>query len=126
MKTYNYYKDALRGYLLDLLFTLVAYLSGHKLTHAEEDTAELTNNRKGLRVSFIFNGQVHEVVLPYNPYRLSHRKVVVIGAKNGEKLLETSSKLPGLDDFLFTKETLEHIYDERIETIDFEMDEFDD
>lgn len=126
MKSYNYYKDLLRGFLLDLLFALVGYLSSHKLTHAEEDTAELTDNRKGLRISFTFNGQVQEIVLPYNPYRLTHRQVVVVSAKTGEKLIDAPSKIPGLDDFLFSKEALEHIHDQKIETVDFESNEFDD
>lgn len=126
-KFVSHYQDALRTFCLDLLFKLIGWLSHHKLSHAEEDTAELTDNRKGLRIGFTFGGQQHEITLPYNPYRLSHRKIIAKETPESDPVLEQMTSLPGLDDFLFTREHLEHIYDRKLGVVEFETsEEFDD
>lgn len=122
----DYFRDLLRNYSLDVLFRIVGYLSQHKLSHAAEDTAELTDNRKGLRVSFTFHGRVQEITLPYDPYRINHRRVIVTEVNKTIPLLDTVSCVPGLDDFIFTKEAQGYIHDREIETVAFEENEDDD
>jgi hypothetical protein len=122
----DYYKDTVRNLSLDVLFRLVGYLSHHKLSRSEEDTAELTDNRKGLRIGFTFRGQRAEIVLPYNPYRINHRKVVVQAEGEEVPLIEEVSAVPGLDEVIYSKEALEHIYERKIETVGFEDNEDDD
>jgi len=128
-KFVSHYKDILKKYCLDLLFKLIGWLSHHELSHAEEDTAELTDNRKGLRIGFTFAGQQHEITLPYNPYRLSRRRIIAkeFCTDYSEPIIDQMSSLPGLDDFLFTREHLEHIYERMLDVIEFETsEEFDD
>jgi hypothetical protein len=122
----DYYRDLFRNFSLDVLFRLVGYLSQHKLSHVEQDTAELTDNRKGLRISFTFRGQPTEITLPYNPYRLNHRRIVVREPGCEDPLLDTTSAIPGLDEVLYSKENLEHIYGKSVESVGFEENEDDD
>jgi hypothetical protein len=122
----DYYKDTMRNYSLDVLFRLVGYLSQHKLSRSEEDTAELTDNRRGIRIGFTFRGQPTEIILPFDPYRISHRRVVVRENESEDPLIDTVSSIPGLDDLIYSKENLEHIYGKQIESVGFEDNEDDD
>jgi hypothetical protein len=107
---WQYYKEGLREFTLDCLFKMIGYLSGHSLVHVETDTAELVNDRRGLKINFVFGGQVREITLPYNPYQIDYKEYVVY--LEGEELPKANliSTIPGLDSFLFSKEVLSKIY----------------
>lgn len=106
----SYYKDELRNLTLDLLFKGVGYLSGHNFVHVHEDTAELVQDRRGLKISFIFGGQSHEIILPYNPYRIDNKEYVIYSDDDELPIANIRSTLPGLEEYLFNKEILGKIY----------------
>jgi hypothetical protein len=122
----DYYKDTARNYSLNILFKLVGYLTQHKLSRSEEDTAELTDNRKGLRIGFTFRGQPLEIILPFDPYRINHRKIVAWEEEEELPFIQTVSKVPGLDDVLYSKKAIEHIYGKKVKNVIFEETEDDD
>lgn len=106
----SYYKEVLRNTVLDSLFKGVGYLSGHNFVHVQEDTAEFVHDRRGLKVSFVFGGQVHHIVLPYNPYRIDQKEYVLYADEDELPIANLRPTLPGLDESLFTKEVLSRIY----------------
>jgi hypothetical protein len=120
---FSYYKEELRNLTLDLLFKAVGYLSGHNFVHVQEDTAELVHDRRGLKISFVFGGQSHKIVLPYNPYRIDHREYVVYSEDDSLPIANIRSTLPGLEECLFNKENLEKIYSKPISRVQSVMDD---
>ena len=112
-----WFVEYIREKVLDYLFVMVGYLSSHKMVHVEEDTAELVQDRRGLKIKFVFGGRVREIVLPYNPYRILTSEYAV--TCKGEELpfMDLVSTIPGLDDVVFNKENLSKIYGREIESV---------
>lgn len=128
LATLSYLKGTLRNLCLDFVFRVIGFLTDIRLScKNEEDTAELTDNRRGLRVWFTFQGQSHVIVLPYNPYRLSRRRIIFRKDLSSDPIIDEVSSLPGLDDFLYNRETLEYIHDVTLGFLDLETSsEYDD
>jgi hypothetical protein len=106
----SYLGRTLKLYTLQMLFTIVAMLSGSRLQgDVSEDTAFLSEDRRSISVGFVLHGVHHKVDLPYNPYSIESLEFKVY---NGEdKLLGMHyTTCPGLQDFLFHPEALNHIY----------------
>jgi hypothetical protein len=119
----SYCAEELRNLTLDLLFKGIGYLSGHKFVHVQEDTAELVHDRRGLKISFVYGGQPHSVVLPFNPYKIEHREYVVYAEGEDLPLANLCSSLPGLDDVLFSKETLGKVFSCTIDRVESNFEE---
>lgn len=115
--TLYHYKNHLRNYVLNQLFNIIGWLSNTNMTDVEEESAELVNDRRGLKIDLIFGGLQHTIVLPYNPYKLSHNKFIVKDKITGEILSEGASTLPGLDDFIYTAPIQGKIYNRDVEVI---------
>jgi hypothetical protein len=111
-------KEDIRNFTLDLLFKGVGYLSGHNFVHIQEDTAELVHDRRGLKISFVFGGQPHDIILPYNPYRIEKKEYVLYAEDDELPIANLRPGLPGLDESLFTKEVLSRIYARTITRVD--------
>jgi hypothetical protein len=118
-----YYREELRNLSLDLLFKSIGYLSGHSFVNVHEDTAELVQDRRGLKITFVFGGQQHSIILPYNPYKINCTEYIVFEDHEDHRHMHLHSTIPGLDDILFTKENLSKIYGCNIEQIVSNTDE---
>lgn len=102
------------------LFTAVAYLSNVNLeTRPKRETATLSNDRKSLEVSFVFQGKEHIVKLPYNPYRIQSSDVKIYD-KEGKLMSIHYTTCPGLQDFLFKDDVLTHFYGDVIGKVEID------
>jgi hypothetical protein len=112
--------------VIGLLFLIIAYLTEQRLTlDVAEDTASLSNDRRSLEVPFVFHGRKHVVHLPYNPYRIVSSDVKVYDQE--DNLLNIhSTTCPGLEDFLFHPEALNHMYSGKVGKVVVESDDYDD
>lgn len=106
--------DYIRTNVLRLLFFLIAHLTEQRLCmDFMEDTARLADNRKSLEIPFVFQGKQHTISLPYNPYRIESSDVKVFDSS--DNLLNVHyTTCPGLQDFLFHPEALNHIYSGKV------------
>lgn len=106
--------DFVRLNLLRFLFFLIAYLSEQRLCmDFVEDTAKLSDTRKSLEIPFVFQGKRHTINLPYNPYRIESSDVKVYDSE--DNLLDIHyTTCPGLQDYLFHPEALNHIYSGKV------------
>jgi hypothetical protein len=108
---FTYLGKALRLRTLQLLFTVVAMLSGTTLNaEATEDTAVLSEDRKSLSLSFVLHGTRHSIDLPYNPYRIESSEIKVYD-EEGNFVDSHYTTCPGLQDFLFHQVVLDYIYE---------------
>lgn len=106
--------DFARLSILRFLFFLIAYLTEQRLCmDFVEDTAKLSDNRKSLDIPFVFQGRQHTISLPYNPYRIQSSDVKVYDSE--DNLLNVHyTTCPGLQDYLFHPEALNHIYSGKV------------
>lgn len=120
-----HYKNLFKNFTLSLLFSLIGWLSNTTLIDVAMDTAELVNDRRGLKIQFILGGISHSVVLPYNPYKMNHDTVSILDKETGELLHKEVSSLPGLDDVLYTAPFQGRIYRRNVDVI-FDKNDYDD
>lgn len=106
--------DFLRLKTIVLLFSIIAFLTDQRINmDVDEDTARLADDRKTLQVSFVFQGNRHVVDLPYNPYRIQSSDVKVYDSEDNLLNIHHTT-CPGLQDFLYHPDALNHYYSGKV------------
>lgn len=113
-------REYFRVQTIAILFATVAYLSNVNLeTKSKRETATLSDDRKSLEVSFVFQGKEHIIKLPYNPYRIQSSDVKIYD-KEGKLMSIHYTTCPGLQDFLFKDDVLSHFYGDEIGKVEID------
>lgn len=89
--------------LLKILCASIGFLAGHKLTDHVADDAELSPDRRTLRLKFRFCGEKHLLELPFDPMAVEPSQFTVYD-NDGKFIATAGITVPGLEAVYFSRD----------------------